>query len=731
MTGSNSGSDDSNESRKRHSDDHFESGCSSKRPNCGASTVHLKVLIPSIAAGAVIGKDGEAIERIQKESGAKVKMSKRNDFYPGTLERVCLIVGTLEAVTSTHSFVMERIYEKPDTTIQSTDGRAVLERHKQVKILVPNSTAGMIIGKNGTYIQEIKERSEAYVQISQKSREFSLPERCVIVAGELHQMRAAMDLILAVIASDPQSSSCPNLSYADVRGPVSSVYPTGSPYAFPFISTNTGNLLLRPDASSLAAAAAAAANPYLVGPLTAPLNPMDAAILLQLVNNCDQLSVLQQQQQQQQHNAALNAFLHIGGGSGGGGLASATSAVVTANHNVHAHPHHHQQQQQQASSASPLVTAAANSLGSFCSNPTFLPAAAMFDSIVPSAAAAVAAAAGPQARMTSHYLGGRRAGAFAGASAYPPVATAATTQLCPFVPLQTAAFASPSPPSSVTPDTPALQTAVALAAVASANSRTTSATASSATAPQGAEALGIFDTGQRSGGGGSGTEVEIAAASAPPTGLWEDCKSDAGQQPPTYLTASAATLMGLYASATAMANSNAIVTPTTGAQLLRSSVGGASGLLYTREILVPESLIGRISGPQGRLLLDLQTQTNTLIQVSSKGVLVSGLQSRVISISGEQMNANYAAAVIENTITIEQLNQHASALHAPLRRPYEESGGGYPIQGPGKSNGVFGPDNSGGGGGSSSGDYGPVEGVTSAGTCPTQPSQPPPKQPAF
>ncbi|VDK20320.1 unnamed protein product [Taenia asiatica] len=655
----------------------------------------------------------------------------------GTLERVCLIVGTLEAVTSTHSFVMERIYEKPDTTIQSTDGRAVLERHKQVKILVPNSTAGMIIGKNGAYIQEIKERSEAYVQISQKSREFSLPERCVIVAGELHQMRAAMDLILAVIASDPQSSSCPNLSYADVRGPVSSVYPTGSPYAFPFISANAGNLLLRPDASSLAAAAAAAAaNPYLVSPLTAPLNPMDAAILLQLVNNCDQLSALQQQQQQQQqqqNNAALNAFLHIGGGSGGGGLASATSAVVTANHNVHAHPHHQQQQQQQqqqqASSASPLATAAANSLGSFCSNPTFLPAAAMFDSIMPSAAA-VAAAAGPQARMTSQYLGGRRAGAFVGASAYPPVATAATGQLCPFVQLQTAAFASPSPPSSVTPDTPALQAAAALAAVASANSRTTSATASGTAASQSAEALGIFDTGQRSGGGNSGTEVEIATASAPPTGLWEECKTEAGQQPPTYLTASAAALMGLYASATAMANSNAIVTPTAGAQLLRPSVGGAGGLLYTREILVPESLIGRISGPQGRLLLDLQTQTNTLIQVSPKGVLVSGLQSRVISISGDQMNANYAAAVIENTITIEQLNQHASALQAPLRRPYEESGGNYLSQVPGKSNGVFGPDNSGGGGGGSS-DYGPVEGVTSAGTCPTQPSQPPPKQPAF
>ena len=178
-----------------------------------------------------------------------------------------------------------------------------------------------------------------------------------------------MDLILAVIASDPQSSSCPNLSYADVRGPVSSVYPTGSPYAFPFITANTGNLLVRPDPSSLAvaaAAAAAAANPYLVGPLAAPLSPMDTAALLQLVNNGDQLSALQQQHQ---HNAALNAFLQMSGGASGSGLTSATGAVVPTNQQ-------HPQQQQQASSASPLATAeaaAASSLGSFCSNPTFLP----------------------------------------------------------------------------------------------------------------------------------------------------------------------------------------------------------------------------------------------------------------------------------------------------------------------------------------------------------------------
>nr|CAH8875728.1 unnamed protein product [Trichobilharzia regenti] len=130
-----------------------------------------------------------------------------------------------------------------------------------VKILVPNSTAGMVIGKGGSYIQEIKEKTGAYVQISQKSREFNLLERCIVVAGELDQTRAAVHLILGVIAADPQSASCPNLSYHDIQGPVASVYPTGSPYAIPVIPylSNPTALPNPPvDVNSPAGAAAAA-----------------------------------------------------------------------------------------------------------------------------------------------------------------------------------------------------------------------------------------------------------------------------------------------------------------------------------------------------------------------------------------------------------------------------------------------------------------------------------------
>lgn len=46
---------------------------------------HLKILVPSVAAGAIIGKGGETIAQLQQEKHARVKMSRANDFYPGML----------------------------------------------------------------------------------------------------------------------------------------------------------------------------------------------------------------------------------------------------------------------------------------------------------------------------------------------------------------------------------------------------------------------------------------------------------------------------------------------------------------------------------------------------------------------------------------------------------------------------------------------------------------------
>lgn len=155
--------------------------------------------------------------------------------FAGTTERVCLISGNVDGILTVLDFIMDKIREKPDLTkpLNDADAKQQQERDKQVKILVPNSTAGMIIGKAGAYIKQIKEESGSYVQISQKPKDLTLQERCITIIGEKENNKKACRMILAKIMEDPSSGTCLNVSYADVNGPVANFNPTGSPYANP------------------------------------------------------------------------------------------------------------------------------------------------------------------------------------------------------------------------------------------------------------------------------------------------------------------------------------------------------------------------------------------------------------------------------------------------------------------------------------------------------------------
>ncbi|XP_060928807.1 RNA-binding protein Nova-2 isoform X2 [Limanda limanda] len=250
------------DSRKRPLETPTEAS-STKRTNTGEEGEYfLKVLIPSYAAGSIIGKGGQTIVQLQKETGATIKLSKSKDFYPGTTERVCLIQGTVEALNGVHDFIAEKVREMPQST-QKTEPVSILQpqttvnpdRVKQVgvpaacsarsapvllqekprsgraKLIVPNSTAGLIIGKGGATVKAVMEQSGAWVQLSQKPEGINLQERVVTISGEPEQNRKAVEIIVQKIQEDPQSSSCLNISYSNITGPVANSNPTGSPYA--------------------------------------------------------------------------------------------------------------------------------------------------------------------------------------------------------------------------------------------------------------------------------------------------------------------------------------------------------------------------------------------------------------------------------------------------------------------------------------------------------------------
>ncbi|XP_040190617.1 RNA-binding protein Nova-1-like isoform X2 [Rana temporaria] len=110
------------DSRKRPLETPTEASSTKRSNTADDAELFLKVLIPSYAAGSIIGKGGQTIVQLQRETGATVKLSKSKDFYPGTTERVCLVQGTMEALLAAHNFIAEKVRELPQGAMKSDLG---------------------------------------------------------------------------------------------------------------------------------------------------------------------------------------------------------------------------------------------------------------------------------------------------------------------------------------------------------------------------------------------------------------------------------------------------------------------------------------------------------------------------------------------------------------------------------------------------------------------------------
>jgi len=171
----------------------------------------LKILVPNYAAGAIIGKGGQNIMQLQTTFGARIKLSQNNEHYPGTQERIGVITGDVEKVIDLHKYVMDKIRSEAS----HAHGAAVDEsRQKQVKIIVPNGTAGVLIGKGGTMIRSLMEQSGAKIVISNKDQEQVRGERVVTISGSPDENEEACRMIIEKVAVDPSNMMNKSLSYS-------------------------------------------------------------------------------------------------------------------------------------------------------------------------------------------------------------------------------------------------------------------------------------------------------------------------------------------------------------------------------------------------------------------------------------------------------------------------------------------------------------------------------------
>eukprot|EP00878_Enallax_costatus_P000316 GHUV01000389.1.p1 GENE.GHUV01000389.1~~GHUV01000389.1.p1 ORF type:complete len:357 (+),score=107.63 GHUV01000389.1:178-1248(+) len=176
----------------------------------GGQPVIAKLLISNAAAGSVIGKGGQTIEQIQKNSGARVQLSRAGEFYPGTSERVLLLSGTLHSVLTSVFLMLEKLPKEP---VMAMGRAAAKPREDAVKMAVSRKLCGAVIGQKGQTIRDFMQDSGATIRVQPLSELTpSDSERLITVSGGRDKVLRAVALILNTLSADDKFSAYMDLT---------------------------------------------------------------------------------------------------------------------------------------------------------------------------------------------------------------------------------------------------------------------------------------------------------------------------------------------------------------------------------------------------------------------------------------------------------------------------------------------------------------------------------------
>ena len=119
------------------------------------------------------------------------------------MDRVVMITGpTTEVVIAGSTLVLQEVYCNPDAPPPAGTENGTTT----INLLIPNASAGLVIGKGGDNIRKMVEESGATkIQLSSKEKQVpGIEERLITVNGNTAQVIKASELIIAKICEDPQ-----------------------------------------------------------------------------------------------------------------------------------------------------------------------------------------------------------------------------------------------------------------------------------------------------------------------------------------------------------------------------------------------------------------------------------------------------------------------------------------------------------------------------------------------
>ncbi|XP_040151718.1 poly(rC)-binding protein 3 isoform X4 [Anopheles arabiensis] len=178
-----------------------------------AVTLTIRLIMQGKEVGSIIGKKGEIVKRFREESGAKINISDCS-----CPERIVTVSGSRSAIYKAFTLITKK-FEEWCSQFQdnaNTQGKPQIP----IRLIVPASQCGSLIGKGGSKIKEIREITGCSIQVASEMLPNST-ERAVTLSGSAEAITQCIYHICCVmLESPPKGATIPYRPKPQVNGPV-------------------------------------------------------------------------------------------------------------------------------------------------------------------------------------------------------------------------------------------------------------------------------------------------------------------------------------------------------------------------------------------------------------------------------------------------------------------------------------------------------------------------------
>uniref|UniRef100_A0A336MFK0 CSON014746 protein n=1 Tax=Culicoides sonorensis TaxID=179676 RepID=A0A336MFK0_CULSO len=170
------------------------------------------MLHKSYEVGSIIGKKGEIVKRFREESGAKINIS--DGSCP---ERIVTVSGSTSAIYKAFTLITKKFEEwcSQFNDVSTSNGKTQIP----IRLIVPASQCGSLIGKGGAKIKEIREVTGCSIQVASEMLPNST-ERAVTLSGSAEAITQCIYHICCVMLESPPKGATIPYRPKPVNGPV-------------------------------------------------------------------------------------------------------------------------------------------------------------------------------------------------------------------------------------------------------------------------------------------------------------------------------------------------------------------------------------------------------------------------------------------------------------------------------------------------------------------------------